>query len=224
MAINERGIEMMNSRTKIIFLTLALSIAMTGAAVAQGVLWDQTAGYEGWSIGYYNVIAGGPPMGMTMYTANDIVVPSSGWTIESIKVYYDGFNPSWAGSVTSAVLYLEPKTGSMPVGDPSTGTAVTVTTTLLGNGFIEVAATGLAMDVYEGEYWISLTPNTPNADNIHVSVAAVGDFSPTYDPFGFPMPGWMVWNADLDGAMLIEGWDPVPTEEVSLGSVKALYR
>ena len=215
---------MMNSRTKIIFLTLALSVAMTGAAVAQDVLWDQTAGYESWTQGFFNIIAGGPPMGMTNYTVNDIVVPAGGWTIDSIKIYYDGFNPSWAGALTSGVLYLEPKTGSLPVGDPTTGTAVSVACVLLGNGFLEVSATGLGMIVNEGEYWIGLTPNTPNADNIHVSVAAVADDSPSYDPFGFPMPMWMAWSPGLDGAMLIEGLGPVATEDVSLGSVKALYR
>jgi len=213
----------MNSRTKIIFLTLALTFAMTGAAMAQGVIWDQAEGYESWSMGYFNVIAGGGPMGMTMYTVNDVVVPVEGWTIDSIKIYYDGFNPGWAGALTSGLVYLEAKTGGMPTGDPSTGTAVSVTCVLLENGFLEVSATGLDMALTEGEYWIGLTPNTPNADNIHVSVAAVGDDSPTYDPFGFP-GGWSVWNTGLDGAMLIEGIGPVSTEAASLGSVKALYR
>jgi len=214
---------MMNSRTKIIFLTLALTFAMTGAAIAQNVIWDQTEGYESWSMGFFNVIAGGPPMGMTMYTVNDVVVPAEGWTIDTIKIYYDGFNPGWAGALTSGIVYLEAKTGSMPTGDPSTGTAVPVTCVLLGNGFLEVFATDLGMVLTEGEYWIGLTPNTPNADNIHVSVAAVGDDSPTYDPNGFP-GGWSNWAADLDGAMLIEGMGPVSTEAVSLGSVKALFR
>ena len=214
---------MMNSRTKIIFLTLALTFAMTGAAMAQGVIWDQTEGYESWTMGFFNVIAGGPPMGMTLYTVNDVVVPAVGWTIETVKIYYDGFDPSWAGAVTTAILYVEPKTGSMPTGDASTGMAVTVTTTVLDNGFLEVAATGLGMAFTEGEYWIGLTPNTPNANNIHVGVTAVGDDSPTYDPFGFP-GGWANWAAGLDGAMLIEGMGPVSTEAVSLGSVKALFR
>ncbi len=214
----------MNQRTMIIWLTLALSITLAGAAVAQDILWDQTAGYEGWQQGFFNAIAGAPPFGSTMYTVNDIVVPAGGWTVDTYRIYYDGFDASWAGAVTSAVLYLEPKTGSLPIGDPSTGTTVAVTATILGNGFLELTATGLGLVIAEGEYWIGLTPFAPNSDNIHVSVPAVGDDSPTYDAGGFPMPMWGSWAPGLDGAILIEGMGPVANEAASLGTVKALYR
>jgi len=208
-------------KTMIILMALTL---MAGNAAAD-ILWDQTDGYEGWSQGFFNNIAGAPPFGSTMYTVNDVVVPAGNWLIDSVKIYYDGFNPGWAGAVTSATLYMEPKTGSLPTGDPTTGMAVTVDCVVLGNGFLELTATGLNLGVEAGEYWIGLTPTTPNADNIHVSVAAVGDDSPTYDAFGFPSPMWMAWAPGLDGAMLIEGvTDVVATEDVSLGSVKALFR
>ena len=71
---------------------------------------------------------------------------------------------------------------------------------------------------------IGLTPIAPTADNIHVSVAAIGDDSPTYDPNGFPMPMWAAWSPGLDGAMLIEGDIAVPNESESWGGVKSLFR
>ena len=203
---------------------LVIAMSMASLASAQAVLWDQTEGYESWSMGFFNNIAGGPPFGSTTYTCNDIVVPEGGWDINTVKVYFDGFNPGWAGGVVEAVLYIEPKEGSLPMGDPSTGATVPVVTTLLGNGFLEVAAMGLSEELTSGEYWIGLTPITPNSDNIHVSVVAVGDDSPSYDAFGFPEPMWMGWAPGLDGAMLIEGEAAVANDAATLGQVKSLYR
>jgi len=203
-------------------ILLATSATIAGA---QTILWDQTAGYEGWAQGFFNNVAGGPPMGSTQYTVNDIVVPGDSWTIHRYSVYYDGFDASWAGAVTSAILYVEPKVGSMPTGDPGTGTTVSVVTEVLGNGFMTVTAPDLDLVLAEGEYWIGLTPIAPNANNIHVSVAAVGDDSPTYDAFGFPMPMWMNWVAGFDGAIQIEGSiGVVPNEQASWGDVKSLFR
>ena len=130
-----------------------------------------------------------------------------------------------AGSVTSAVLYIEPKTGATPVGDPGTGTSVTCSAVTLGNGFLEVSASGLGVSLAEGEYWVGLTPATPNANNIHVSVAAVGNDSPTYDAFGFPVPMWAAWSPGLDGAMLIEGeMGAVAVDASTWGGLKAIFR
>jgi len=215
----------MSTRKMITVLTLIMAIGLASAASAQVVLWDQTAGYEGWSQGFFNNIAGGPPFGSTQYTVNDIVVPAGGWNVDTYRVIYDGFDGSWAGAVTSAVLYLEPKVGAFPAGDPGTGATVAVTATILGNGFLEVAATGLGLAIAEGEYWIGLTPVAPNANNIHVSVAAVGEASPTYDAFGFPVPGWAFWAPGLDGAMMIEGdFGAVAVEGQSWGNLKAIFR
>ena len=215
----------MNTRKLTIFLTLIIALSMAGMATAQTVLWDQTDGYEGWTMGFFNVIAGAPPFGATYYTVNDIVVPAGGWNVDKVSIYFDGFDAGWAGVVTSAVLSLEPKVSGMPAGDPSTGTTVTVSTIILGNGFMEVSASGLGMAIAEGEYWIGLTPTAPNANNIHVSVPAVGADSFTYDAFGFPVPGWGAWSPGLDGAMLIEGDNgAVATDQNTWGATKALFR
>jgi hypothetical protein len=205
----------------IIIMALVL---MAGAANAQDILWDQTAGYESWSQGFFNVIGGSGPWGMSAYTCNDVVVPAGGWTIDSIKTYYDSLDPNWGGVVTQAWLFIEPKTSTPPTGDPTVdATIVPVTVTLMGNNFYEIEAGTLGVVLPEGEYWIGLTPIAPTADNIHVGVPAVGDASPTFDSNGFP-PGWGFWAPGLDAAILIEGLGPVSTEDVSLGSVKALYR
>jgi hypothetical protein len=223
--ITEKEQEMMSTRKMITVLTLIMAIGMIGAASAQEVLWDQTAGYESWQQGFFNAIAGGPPFGSTNYTVNDVVVPAGGWNVDAISVYYDGFDFSWDGAISTAVLYIEPKTGSVPVGDPTTGTTVMASASYLPNGFMVVTATGLGTALTEGEYWIGLTPNAPTPDNIHVSVPAVGDDSPTYDPNGFPMPMWTGWAPGLDGAMLIEGdFGAVATEGATWGNLKAIYR
>lgn len=210
---------------KLITVLTMLVIVSTAGIAAADILWDQTAGYEAWQQGFFNLNAGAPPFGMTVYTVNDVVVPAGGWVIDTYRVYYDGFNPSWAGAVTSATLFIEPKTGAMPTGDPATGSVVTCAATVLGNGFLEVTATGLNEALGEGEYWIGLTPFAPNADNIHVSVPAVGDDSPSYDAGGFPMPMWGGWAPGLDGAILIEGsGGPVAVDADTWGGLKAIYR
>jgi hypothetical protein len=215
----------MNSRKLMTVATLIAVLAAAGLANAQVALWDQTAGYEGWTMGFFNNIAGSPPFGSTQYTCNDVVVPAGGWTVDVVRVYFDGFDPTWEGAVTEAVLFIEPKTGSTPLNDPATGTTVAATAVVLGNGFLEVSASGLGVALDEGEYWIGLTPFAPNANNIHVSVTAVGDDSPTWDAFGFPMPMWAAWSPGLDGAMLIEGeFGTVANEASSWGATKALYR
>ena len=217
---------MMNSMTMRVLLALALCLGLATASVAQEALWDQTDGYESWSMGFFNCVAGGPPMGSTTYTCNDVVVPAEGWAITDITVIFDGFDPGWEGAVTEAVLFIEPKTGSTPMGDPGMdGTTVAATATVLPNYFLAVTATGLETILGEGEYWVGLTPIAPNAANIHVSVAAIGDDSPSYDAFGFPMPMWMAWVQGMDGAMLIEGnLGTVSSEAVALDEIKAIYR
>ena len=209
----------------IVALTLIALAATAGAATAQTVLWDQTAGYEGWTMGFFNVSAGAPPFGMTAYTVNDIVVPAGGWVVDTYRVYYDGFDPSWEFTVTSASLFFEPKTGPLPTGTPDGATVVPVTATVLGNGFLEVTAVDLGLAINEGEYWIGLTPFAPDANNIHVSVPAVGDPSPTYDAGGFPMPMWGAWVPDFDGAIMLEGsLGAIATESDTWGGLKAVYR
>jgi hypothetical protein len=215
---------MMKSRTMHAILALALCLGLATSASAQGVIWDQTEGYESWSMGFFNVVGGSGPMGMAMYSCNDVTVPLSGWTISTVKVYFDALDQGWAGAISNATLFIEPKTGSLPTGDPTTGTSVAASCVLLPNGFLEVSATGLGVMLDPGDYWIGLTPDAPNADNIHVSVAAVGDDTPTYDANGFPAPMWGGWAPGLDGAMLIEGEGTVATDATTLDSVKASYR
>jgi hypothetical protein len=208
----------------IVFALILVAFVANGAA-AQVELWNQAEGYEGWTMGFFNMVAGDPPFGMTVYTVNDVVVPADyAWTVNTIRVIFDGFDPSWAGVVTEAVLYVEPKTGPLPTGDPTTGTTVAAEAVVLGNGFLEVSATGLSMSLAEGEYWIGLTPIAPNTNNIHVSVPAIGDDSPSYDTGGFPMPMWGNWAPDLDGAMALEGETPVSTASETWGGLKSLYR
>lgn len=214
----------MSTRKLVTILTLLVSVSLAGAAAAD-ILWDQTVGYETWQQGFFNVNAGAPPFGITAYTVNDVVVPASGWNIDTIRVIFDGFDPNWAGVVTQGTVYIEPKVGGMPTGDPATGTAVSVTVTILGNGFMEVSSSALGIALSEGEYWVGLTPIAPDANNIHVSVPAVGADSPTYDAGGFPVPMWAFWAPGLDGAMAIEGdFGAVAVDGDTWGGLKAIYR
>lgn len=204
-------------------LAMLVVLATAGVATAD-ILWDQTQGYETWQMGFFNVIGPPGPWGMIVYTANDVVVPAGGWNMDSVTVVFDGFDPNWANTVTMAVLHVAPKDSGTPSYDPTTGTSVPVTATVLGNGFMEVTASGLGQFLAAGEYWIGLTPNAPDANNIMVSVPAVGADSPSYDVNGFP-PGWAFWSPGLDGAMRVEGdFGAVAVEENTFGSLKAIYR
>lgn len=212
--------------TKNSLIALAL-IAMLTSSAGATVLHDQSSYDVGaWGAGFFNVVAGGGPMGMTMYSVNDITVGGTGWIVESISIYVNALG-GFENDVTTAYVNVFPKTGSLPTEIPDNSTSVAVTVVNVGGDDYMVTAAGLAIELEPGEYWIGLTP-AASAFNTGIHIPAntlVGDATPTYDANGFPVPMWSNWVADTDATILIEGDDTVvSTENLSLGSVKALFR
>ena len=216
----------MNSRTMTLLLTLVLCLGFAATVAAQDILWNQTEGYQNFAMGYFNSVSGAPPMGMTSYTVNDVVVPEGGWNIGAIRTYYQVTDANWGTAISQGYLYIHPKTGSSPTEAAGTGEIIPMIATDIG-GWWEITADLGSYELGAGEYWIGITPFAPAGmmgPDIQASVPAVGDDSPSYDPYGFPMPMWMVWNGGLDATLLIEASSTVATENTTLDGLKANYR
>lgn len=210
--------------TKLSLIVLSLTMVLAAAAGA-AVLHDQSE-YDFSGPGFFNVIAGSPPMGTTMYTVNDITVDGTGWNITSISTYQNALG-GFESEVTQAVINIFPKVDSMPAGEPTQDMLVPVTVTHISGDDYKVTADGLNIELEPGEYWIGLTHfGSAFNSGIHMPAATlVGDASPSFDPFGWPAPMWSVWVPSTDAAILILGDDNVvATDETTLDSVKSYYR
>ena len=214
----------MNSRlTKIAVLCVVLMAAQMASA---DILWDQP--YDpGWAMGFFNSESGGPPFGMTWHGANDVTVVDP-WNVDSITSYYSALDPGWGTAITQGYLHVFPKTGPLPIEDPTLSVLVPMSGVALG-AYCEVTASGLGLYLAPGEYWLGLTPIAPSGPmgpEIQTSAAVmVGSETVSYDAYGFPMPMWFVFNPGLDAAMVVQGTiASSPVENATWSSVKAMYR
>lgn len=214
------------------WMPAALVAALLTTTVARAdVLLDQSD-YDEFGAGYFDSESGEPPFGVTVHGVNDISVGGDGWTVDSITTYYSFLDPGWGTAITQAYLHVFPKTGPLPIdgaNDPTMSPLVSASS-VPGAGIWIVSASGLALDLAPGEYWIGITPIAPSGPfgpEIHLSSHTfIGDETASYDPFGFPAPTWFHFNPDLDAAMKIEGTihGPVPTVESTWGRVKSDFR
>ena len=168
--------------------------AIAGSANAD-VLWDQSS--LNWDqAGYQNSVSGSPPFGGTSYTVCDVTVPSTGWTISSVTMYFTDFNFDWAGNVHQGRLNVFSKSGSLPASsnDPGLGTLVSMSDTegydsSVGQSYNIVTASGLNVSLAPGSYWIGITPIISDLENGLNAATTIGDYSPTRSPFtGFGAP------------------------------------
>ena len=211
---------------------LASTLLLLAVAANAAVLWDQST-IDPFDAGYFDMVAGGPPFGSTVYTVSDVTVPAPGWVVSSVAIYASNFDfDSWAG-ITTARLNIFPKSGPAPLAtnDPTLGTSVPVVLTSFGD-YWEIKATGLSNVLPPGDYWIGLTPNAPNANELHIKFLGAGVGSPSYswDKFGFPAPSWGIGPfpgaSTGDASFKVEGVvsGPVPTAKTTWARVKTLYR
>jgi len=213
----------MNSRlTKIAVLCVVLMAAQLASAE---VLWDQPRD-PGWMMGWFNSESGGPPFGMTWHGANDVTV-DAGWNVDSITSYYSALDPGWGLAITQGYLHVFPKTGAVPVEDPTLSSVVAMSGALFGD-YVEVTASDLGLYLPPGDYWLGLTPIAPAGmmgPEIQIPTTMfLGSETVSFDAYGMP-PGWFVYNPGMDAAMLVEGtMAGTPVEETTWGSVKAMYR
>ncbi|MBU0743525.1 hypothetical protein KKG45_08055 [bacterium] len=207
------------------------ALALLAGVASAADLWDQT-GFDPWGAGFFNVAAGGPPFGMTVYTVNHVTVEADNqWTISSISTYYSALDPGWGGSISQGYVNVFSKTGPLPidgVDDPSAGMLVPMSAVLDVDHFV-VTASGLNITLNPGEYWIGMTPmaaSGPMGPEIHLSTTSFyGDASASFDQYAFPgPPAWFNFNPGVDAAILIQGNLIVANEEMVWGELKSLYR
>jgi hypothetical protein len=208
--------------TKLVVLCVVLMVAQAASA---DVLWDQPND-PGWMMGWFNSESGSPPFGMTWHGANDVTVDGT-WTVDSVTSYYSALDPGWGGAISQGYLHVFPKTGPLPSEDPTLSPVVPMTGVIVG-GIFEVTASGLALTLPPGEYWIGITPVAPAGmmgPEIQIpSTMFLGNETVSYDAYGMP-PGWFVFNPGMDAAMLVQGTVAgTPVEETTWGSVKAMFR
>ena len=209
--------------TKLTLITLAATLLLATSAGAE-VLLDQSD-YDASVPGFLNAVAGSPPWGGTMYSYNDITVDGTGWVITEISTYYNG--TGFFESVTDGYLNIAPKTGDLPTDDPNNDMPVSLTLTLVAPNTYKVTASGLNIELAAGEYWVGVTPIAGGLyDGIHMaSSTLIGAATPSFDVYGAPAPMWSNWVPGTDAAMLIMGMDDVvATDDVTLDSIKSLYR
>ena len=208
--------------TKVAVLCAVVLLASVASA---DVLWDQSD-YDIWGMGFFNSESGSPPFGMTWHGANDVTV-DAGWNIESITSYYSAIDPAWGTAITQGYLHVFPKTGPLPIEDPTVSPIVPMSGVVVGDHFV-VTASGLGLYLGAGDYWLGLTPIAPSGPmgpEIQLSsMTFLGDETVSYDAYGMPVM-WFVFNPGLDAAMLVEGtFAGTPVEETTWGNVKAMYR
>ena len=211
---------------KKLLLVIAV-LTMSVSAASATILWDQAAYYPE-RYGFMDSYSIGPWGDVIVQAAHDFTlsVPA---TITSVTTYYTN-DGQWAAGNYDATLDIYTKTGTTPVtgvDDPlATGTTVSVTLTDLGNGAFELKATGLNIALGAGDYWIMLSPTVPDGPAFRefhlISNAPSGDASASIEFGGWFAPAW--GSVGDDGTLVIEGDVVVPTEAVSFGDVKSLYR
>lgn len=207
-------------------LAAVLVLAMASAASAQ-ILWDQSD-IDAFGPGFFNSESGEPPFGSTQHTVSDVTAPGA-WNVTKITIYFSAVDPNFAAGIFQGYLHIWPKTGPMPIEDPTASPLIDLTTNTVpgANGeIIEVSTVGLDVNLTAGDYWIGITPIAPApfGPEIHqASTSSYGDASPSYDAFGFPAPMWVNFTPDTDAAILIEGSGPVPNDTRSIGSIKTQF-
>jgi len=219
----------MSLRHARITAALALLLVSVASAVHATTLWDQSAiSFSSSAPGIYNGKFTGFG-GSTSYCLNDVTVPAGGWTINTITEYFS--NETFADMQLTApngYLIIMPKTGSLPVGAPTTTTVplTWVATTQGVQSVYVMTASGLNVNLAAGDYWITVAPITPvdnfNGNNLQwPALTTLGAPVATYNG-----ATWSDLYPGYDGAFKIDGTGggATPTRAGTWGSLKALYR
>jgi hypothetical protein len=211
-------------------LALVAVAAFTATATAD-VLWDQSnydANINAFVDQEFDDFAS-----YSSYMVMDVV--STGWTIQSVSVYFTNNMGNWA-NVNQARLNIFAKTGNLPAAgdDPTAGSAVGVSLTNLGDAW-EITASGLSEVLAAGEYWIGLTPLTnfgAQGQEFHRAAPIINVDTAWRNPAGAFGLGtaWQTtaalgpdWIGLYDGAIKIQGI-PAPGALALLGLAGLLGR
>ena len=209
-------------------LALLCAVVLLASVASADVLWEQSD-FDPWGAGFYNSESGGPPFGMTWHGVNHVTV-TEGWNVDSITTYYSAMDMAWGGAITQGYVHVYMKVGPLPVDgiDDPTMSPVVPMAGVFNVDHFDVTASGLGIYLAPGEYWIGTTPIAPSGPfgpEIHLSsMTLIGDATASYDVYGMPA-AWFNFNPGVDAAILIEGTVAgTPVEEMTWGSVKAMFR
>lgn len=217
---------------KLMLIIAALSLVATAASA--DILWDQSVP-DAAQGGVNDSQSGCAPLGSSIFQANDVTFAEN-VEIQSITTWYTADDPNFEAVTTEAYLMIVPKTGpapSWPDEDPTTYDTVPVTITEQG-GYKLLNASGLAVQLAAGDYWVCFTPIsfTPAGftDQHMLTASQVGDGLAALiicDPF--TPANWYaspdLFGMNIDSTLLIEGlMGVVPNEDKAWGDMKALFR
>lgn len=210
---------------------VAVAALGTSAAFAD-VLWDQPIDTSPTGQSVVDGIAPGFN-GFTVFSLNDMVVPASGWHVESVTTYFSdlSFNPT----VTAAVLNIFPKTGALPtaLNDPRAtplgqGTAVVPVDTRYVEDFqgvMAITAAGLNLDLAPGEYWVGLTPRLssgPFGADLHWGTATLIGAPTASRDYTLGATPWGNLYGNIDSAFTVQGFAVPAPASMALLSLAGL--
>jgi hypothetical protein len=135
-------------------LTLVVLLTSHSVSVQAIILWDQQPDPNGQGI-IDQVFPDFPEF--SSYMVSDVVF-STDVSIDSVTTYFTNVNTSWPQNSTgTAILNIFADDGALDTEDPTAGLLVTADFSVGGN-WLELMASGLAIDLLAGTYWIGLTP------------------------------------------------------------------
>lgn len=220
-------------------MTALCLVALVASGATAEVLWDQSNWLANGD-GFLNNSATSCSMisGETkMHTAMDVSFATDVF-VQSITIYETYGNDRLA-MATQAYLWIAPKTGSLPtaasneVNNAANLVSISsVTVVKDGIAGMEVTASGLAIDLAAGDYWVSLTPVHnrgiyPYSVHCFSADGVVGDPTPVIVACTVNSDWIYRYAPDInyDTALKIEGTAAViPADDTQWGGVKALYR
>ena len=221
---------MLRRYSRILAAVCALYLATASGAGAV-VLWDQTNLHplgEG-SIDLSSNSCSAINGNTKQHVANDVHFDNP-VTITTVRIYEKQGNVQTA---TQAYLWIAPKTGPLPTAlSTEVNNAVNIVpiTTSLDGSVVVVTASGLNKSLPAGDYWVSLTPRHslgifPYSVHFVTSGPIVGDPSPSIVACT-SNSNWFHALAPntYDYAIKIEGDIPTPTNRMTVGSIKHIYR
>ena len=164
-------------------LVTASVLAVSGAATAGNVLWDQAPNPDD-SAFVDQAFADFPDF--STYLVSDVTFGSD-ITIDSITTYFTNGNLTWPqGGAGTATLNIFADDGALDSEDPASGMSVPVTYNVSATG-IDVVASGLGIALGAGTYWVGLTPELDfgvAGQEFHLGAGPVGANTAARNPGG----------------------------------------
>jgi hypothetical protein len=224
---------------KLLTALCLIAVAATGASA--DVLWDQSNWNNSTGDGYLNAASAYAcnfdGSRTKLHTANDVTF-SVDVSISSVSIWQTIGNGNAEGA-TQGYLWIVPKTGTLPTNASTevnnAANLVTITNsyeTIGATTVLKTTASGLALSLPAGSYWVSLTPRCnvgtiyPYSWHLFSGDGVIGDPTTVISACSANSNWYYPYAPDTqhDTTLMIEGAAVVATENHAWGQVKALYR